>query len=94
MDATARVRIRVHGRVQGVGFRYATREEARRYGLRGWVRNEIDGSVSAVVEGPPDLVDAFVAWCHDGPVRAYVERVDRRADTSTDPLPDPFGVKR
>jgi acylphosphatase len=69
------VDVRISGRVQGVSFRYYTRERAGELGVRGWVRNEPDGSVTGHFEGPADAVDALVAWCHDGPRRARVEGV-------------------
>ena len=47
-----RVRLRIHGRVQGVFYRDSTRREAQRLGLRGWVRNRSDGSVETVAQGP------------------------------------------
>ena len=69
-------RLRIHGRVQGVGFRYALLEEARRLGLTGWVRNRPDGSVEAVADGPADALDALVRWANHGPPAAAVTRVD------------------
>ena len=52
------MRIIVRGRVQGVGFRYATVSEARRLGLAGWARNAPDGSVEILAEGDPAAVRA------------------------------------
>lgn len=52
-----RCEARFTGRVQGVGFRMVTREVALGHGLSGWVRNEADGSVLAVLEGSPAAVD-------------------------------------
>src|SRR5690349_14047222 len=52
--------IRLNGRVQGVGFRYALRDEAQRLGLNGWVRNCIDGSVEALLQGETHAVEALV----------------------------------
>ena len=49
-----------HGQVQGVGFRWTTARHARRVGLSGWVRNEADGSVRLVIEGPPDGMNALL----------------------------------
>jgi acylphosphatase len=72
---TARARVRVVGRVQGVGFRYAVQARARSLGLAGWVRNEPDGAVVAVFEGPDQLVDSLVGWCRTGPPFAEVEDV-------------------
>ena len=65
----------VRGRVQGVGFRYATAERARSRSVAGWVRNNPDGSVEAVFEGVPEAVDALVAWCRRGPSGARVDDV-------------------
>jgi acylphosphatase len=77
----ARKRVQIAGRVQGVGFRYAAAETARRLNLAGSVRNCLDGTVEAVVEGEADDVAAFVAWCHRGPRAAAVARVDAVDET-------------
>jgi acylphosphatase len=69
-------RLRIRGRVQGVGFRYWTVGQARKLGLRGWVRNRADGSVEAVAAGTDDALDLFVAACHRGPRAARVSSVD------------------
>ena len=71
-----RRRVVVHGRVQGVWFRGATREEARRLGADGWVRNRPDGAVEAVFEGDPAAVLALLRFCQRGPRGALVERVE------------------
>jgi acylphosphatase len=71
-----RKRVVVHGRVQGVFFRDATRRHAERHGVAGSVRNTTDGTVEAVFEGPTDLVDELVAFCKQGPRGAVVERVE------------------
>jgi acylphosphatase len=72
-----RAHVWISGRVQGVWFRESCREEAERRGVAGWVRNLPDGRVEAVFEGDALAVDAVVAWCHDGPVRARVRGVER-----------------
>jgi len=66
----------VHGRVQGVFFRASTQERAAEAGVAGWVRNCPDGSVEAVLEGPPGAVETVVEFCREGPGPARVERVD------------------
>jgi acylphosphatase len=71
-----RKRVRAHGSVQGVFFRDATRREAARHGVAGWVRNRSDGSVEAVFEGDAEAVEALVAFCRGGPGHSDVERVD------------------
>ena len=73
-------RLRIHGLVQGVGFRYAMHREATRLGLAGWVRNRRDGTVEAVVAGPAAAVEAVVAWARRGPPSARVESVSVAAD--------------
>jgi acylphosphatase len=72
----------VSGRVQGVWYRDTARREAERLGLAGVARNQTDGTVLLEAEGPPDAVDAFLAWAGDGPSQA---RVDAVAVTELDP---------
>ena len=67
---------RVVGRVQGVGFRWFTRDAARREGLSGWVRNEPDGSVEAFAEGDREALDRFEVKLNHGPAGARVDAVD------------------
>ena len=74
-ESTRAVDVTVTGLVQGVFFRARCADEAGRLGVRGWVRNEPDGSVRGHFEGDRQAVDALVAWCHDGSPRAEVERV-------------------
>jgi len=69
-------RARVTGRVQGVGFRWSAVREARRLGLRGWVRNADDGSVELEAEGAPAALADFLAWLHRGPAGAFVGGVE------------------
>jgi len=69
------VEIVVAGVVQGVAFRWQASAEAERLGVKGWVRNEPDGTVRCRAEGPADAVAVFVDWCHRGPRWATVERV-------------------
>jgi len=71
-----RVHVTVHGRVQGVGFRYSARAEAERLGVTGWVRNRRDGTVEAELDGPHAAVADMLAWLASGPPGARVTRVD------------------
>ena len=66
----------VYGRVQGVGFRYTTQQEARRLSLTGYARNRDDGSVEVVASGEAEQVDKLLKWLKDGgPRSARVDRV-------------------
>jgi acylphosphatase len=67
--------LEITGRVQGVGFRYSAQNEAGRLGVRGYVKNMSDGSVSLEIEGYPEKVNAMISWCNTGPRMARVERV-------------------
>ncbi|ACX52884.1 acylphosphatase [Ammonifex degensii KC4] len=71
-----RAHVIVHGKVQGVYFRASTLEKAREEGVTGWVRNRPDGTVEAVFEGEEERVKRMIAWCHQGPPWAEVERVE------------------
>ena len=72
----ARLRILVHGRVQGVFFRHAAAEEARSLGLRGWVKNLASGDVEIVAEGPRRELKILAAWANQGPRLARVTGVE------------------
>jgi acylphosphatase len=71
-----RCQLRIHGRVQGVGFREAMGIEAERLGVSGWVRNRRDGTVEAELLGADDRVAALVAWAQRGPALASVQKVE------------------
>ena len=75
MADTIRRRVFVSGRVQGVAFRYYTRDAAREVGALGWVRNLPDGRVEAVIEGEPHAVNALIEWVRRGPPAGRVDRV-------------------
>ena len=68
-------RLRITGRVQGVGYRAWALQMASRLGLRGWVRNRSDGSVEAVIIGEEDAVDRMMEACREGPYAARVADV-------------------
>jgi acylphosphatase len=74
--ARIRRRVRAHGKVQGVFFRDSTRREAERREVTGWVKNRDDGSVEAVFEGEPDMVEQMVRFVRSGPGSSDVARVD------------------
>jgi acylphosphatase len=83
-DERIRRRVRVAGRVQGVGFRESCRREALRLGVAGTVRNRGDGSVEAVFEGTSPVVDQMIAWCRRGPRSAHVHDVLVTVEQPTD----------
>lgn len=76
--------LRIFGAVQGVGYRDALRFEAERRALTGWVRNRLDGSVEALIQGTPEAVDALIHWARRGPPAANVVdvRIELPDDTS------------
>lgn len=69
-----RLDLQVHGRVQGVAYRWHLQQTALELGLTGWVRNQPDGSVRIVAEGPRPDLQALLAWALQGPPRARVDR--------------------
>ncbi|MFQ5559423.1 MAG: acylphosphatase [Nitrospinota bacterium] len=81
--ARTRVKVRVFGAVQGVCFRMETKKKADSLGVKGWVKNNIDGSVDAAFEGEQDAVDAAVKWCRLGPPLARVERTETDSEPVT-----------
>jgi len=89
MDA---LRIVVEGRVQGVGFRWFVRQEARRLGVAGWVRNLDDGSVELTVAGEESAVRRLIEHVRVGPDSAAVTSVLSESVQPHVTLPYPFTV--
>ena len=73
-------RLRITGRVQGVGYRDWAVRTARSLGLSGWVRNRSDGSVEASVSGEAGAVRGFVEACGRGPPAARVDGIDQQPE--------------
>jgi acylphosphatase len=78
--ADERIRVRAHGRVQGVFFRDSVRREAARRGVAGWARNCADGTAEAVFEGPAEAVAAMVEYVRGGPGHSSVDRVETASE--------------
>jgi len=68
--------ITVYGKVQGVSFRAATKAIADQLSIKGFVRNQADGSVYIEAEGDQFSINYLVDWCKEGPDTAVVEKVD------------------
>ncbi len=89
-----RMAFRVHGMVQGVGFRRFAVREAQSLDLAGWVRNEPDGTLSGEAEGPEATLEAFRARLAQGPAFAAVSRLDWSSPDMRSSLPHPFEIRR
>lgn len=86
------VHVFISGKVQGVGYRQSTVQTAQRLGIKGWVRNLLDGRVEAVFEGDKSAVEQIVKWCHQGPRSAVVEDVN--TETIDPQFFEDFSVKK
>ncbi|TSE02389.1 acylphosphatase [Mesorhizobium intechi] len=75
-DRKRAVQARIHGKVQGVGYRIWARREAAGLGLVGWVRNEREGTVTAWLAGTETEISSMIERLWQGPVGASVSRVD------------------
>ena len=93
MSGPRAVRIRLSGRVQGVGFRWFTRREAQELGLTGQVRNLPDGRVEIEAAGDPDRLEAFRGRLRQGPSGARVTGFEEE-ELSSVPSWDGFSIDR
>ena len=75
---TKAVKITVHGKVQGVFYRKSAAEKATSLGLVGWVKNNPDGTVQMLVQGPENRIVKMVEWCWEGPKNAVVTTVEQQ----------------
>lgn len=88
------VRVVASGLVQGVGFRWFVREQARALELAGWVRNRADGALELAVQGEEPAIDALVFALWQGPPGARVTTVEMVPAADGDEFPDPFTIHR
>jgi acylphosphatase len=86
------VHLEVSGRVQGVGFRWFTRQAARRLQLAGWVKNLPSGAVELAAAGPQEAIDRLLAQVRRGPDGAQVTGIRTLTDIAEEELPAPFSV--
>ncbi len=89
-DTEVRKAYKVHGRVQGVGFRWWAQRQARSLGLRGSVRNCVDGTVDVVLAGSASAVLQMKEWLEEGPPAARVVRLEEL--TPPQRVPDGFEI--
>jgi acylphosphatase len=78
-----RLLAQISGLVQGVYFRDTTRQQAQALGVTGWVRNQADGSVEVLAEGPQEKLDTLLQFLHRGPQLARVDNVQTQWQTAT-----------
>jgi acylphosphatase len=91
-DLFIQTSVKVHGRVQGVGFRMFVFVEAKKLGLLGWVKNCPDGSVETLYQGPKDLVDQMIEKTKRGPSLAQVQSIEISQDPDSSRFPD-FSIR-
>jgi acylphosphatase len=82
----------IKGKVQGVFYRASAKDMAVMLGLKGWVRNTKEGNVEVKVQGPEDMLEQFIKWCHKGPPSAHVTAVEEIE--SPDEAFQDFRIKR
>ncbi|MBX2899640.1 MAG: acylphosphatase [Cyclobacteriaceae bacterium] len=84
--------LKITGTVQGVYYRASAKQKADALGVKGFVRNQPDGSVYIEAEAAPEVLEEFLAWCYQGPERAQVLNVE----TTSAPLQNfvEFEVRR
>ncbi|MBL4825845.1 MAG: acylphosphatase [SAR324 cluster bacterium] len=77
MATEMRLDLVISGNVQGVGYRFSVKIKAESLGIRGYVRNQRDGSVFVAAQGATAVVEKFVKWCYLGPPAAIVSGIER-----------------
>ena len=67
----------ITGRVQGVGYRYFAAQKANEMGIKGWVKNAVDGSVIVVAQGIEEEIKTFIDYLYIGPTRSRVDQISK-----------------
>jgi acylphosphatase len=82
-EETQRLTLNIYGQVQGVSYRWHARHLAQTLGIKGWVRNNRDGSVEVTAEGSRSNLEKLLQWCERGPAYAKVENLRSKWDRAT-----------
>ncbi len=82
----------VTGRVQGVGFRYYVHKKANELGLKGWVKNTVDGHVQVMAQGDESVLDTLVDYLYVGPPLARIDKISK-VETQLSSVFHNFSVK-
>ncbi|MFA6215157.1 MAG: acylphosphatase [Patescibacteria group bacterium] len=80
--------LKIHGLVQGVGFRYLSQKEAKKRGFTGYAINESDGTVKLVLEGAETDLKDFLNWCYNGVGTAQVSKIEQNWSDPTSQFSD------
>ncbi|KAL4921533.1 Acylphosphatase-like domain-containing protein [Aspergillus aurantiobrunneus] len=91
--AAQRIAFKVHGTVQGVGFRDFTLKRASEYGLKGWVKNTDCGRVEGEAQGPEETIQKFLEDINNGPRLAHVVKLEQKTLASREE-DGPFGLRK
>lgn len=83
-DNETRILCRIEGKVQNVGYRAWTHAAATRLKVRGWIRNDADGHVSACFAGAQEKVHELIEQCREGPPGAAVTAITEKLATADD----------
>jgi len=86
------IRIIIEGRVQKVGLRNWIKNKAIKLKINGWVRNRMNLTVEALLHGPEDTVNDFIAMCHQGPSFAHIKRIKEFPQADTENPPHEFSI--
>ncbi len=78
-ESIERVYLKIHGKVQGVGYRYYVQKHANEFGLTGWVQNQPDGTVDAEFQGSSENIEEMINHCFVGPGMAEVSHIDKES---------------
>ena len=84
MSVQKRISLVITGKVQGVGYRHSVKLKAESLGIRGYVRNQLDGSVLVTPQGETTAVEIFLKWCYKGPPAAFVIGIEKTPESIED----------
>lgn len=71
------IQLTIHGKVQGVSYRYNTKKQAQKHNIKGWVKNQKDGTVKIKAQANKEKLKKLIQWCKKGPTRAQVQKIEK-----------------